>query len=189
MSEAYVGEIRMFGGNFAIRGWAFCNGQLLSIAQNTALFSLIGTTYGGDGRTTFALPDLQGRAPVGMGNGAGLHPVREGEKLGAEQARLTQQNLPPHTLLTKASVAIPAVTNSRSTEDVPSPTTYLSSLSVPGSSETGVYAAGEPNTTLAPFDVDINLGALGSGEAVQTRGPGLGINFIICLEGIFPSRS
>ncbi|MCP8898014.1 phage tail protein [Gilvimarinus xylanilyticus] len=189
MAEAYIGEIRMFGGNFAIRGWAFCHGQLMAISQNTALFSLIGTTYGGDGRTTFALPDLRGRAPVGFGDGPGLQSVREGQKLGAEQAHLTQQNLPPHTFSTKASVAIPAVTNSRSVENAPSASTYLSSLSVPGNSETGVYAAGEPNTTLAPFDVDINLGTLGGGEAVQTRGPGLGMNFIICLEGIFPSRS
>ncbi len=95
MSEPYIGEIKMFAGNFAPRGWALCDGQLLPIAQNEALFSILGTTYGGDGRTTFGLPDLRGRAPVHAGSGPGLTPRNLGQKFGAEQTTLTVPQLPP----------------------------------------------------------------------------------------------
>src|SRR5262245_64766586 len=97
MSEPFLGEIRMFGGNFAPRGWAFCNGQLLSIAQNTALFSLLGTTYGGDGQTTFALPNLQGRFAMHWGNASGLSPRTLGEVSGTESVTLLTSQLPAHT--------------------------------------------------------------------------------------------
>ena len=96
MSEPFIAEIRIFAGNFAPRGWAFCNGQLLPVAQNTALFSLVGTTYGGDGRSTFALPDLQGRAPLHPGQGPGLTNRRLGEKGGAATETLTESQLPGH---------------------------------------------------------------------------------------------
>ena len=96
MSEPFLAEIRIFAGNFAPRNWAFCNGQLLPIAQNTALFSLIGTTYGGDGRTTTALPNLQGRAPMHPGNGPGLTPRRLGESGGTETITLTESQMPNH---------------------------------------------------------------------------------------------
>ena len=97
MSEPFVGEIRMFAGNFAPRGWAFCDGQLLATSQNDALFSLLGTIYGGDGRTTFGLPDLRGRIPVHAGTGPGLSPRRLGAKAGAEKVTLTVNELPSHT--------------------------------------------------------------------------------------------
>src|SRR6187200_2070228 len=97
MSEPFIGEIMLFAGNFAPRGWAFCNGQLLSIAQNTALFSLLGTTYGGDGQTTFALPNFQGRFPMHWGNGSGLSLRTLGEVSGTESTTLTINNLPAHT--------------------------------------------------------------------------------------------
>jgi microcystin-dependent protein len=96
MSEPYVGEIRMFAGNFAPRGWAFCDGQLLAVAQNDALFSLLGTIYGGDGRTTFGLPDLRGRVPIHAGSGPGLSPRRLGEKGGQEDVTLSLNELPQH---------------------------------------------------------------------------------------------
>src|SRR5438105_10342167 len=96
MSEPFLGQIMLFGGNFAPRGWAFCNGQIMSIAQNTALFSLLGTTYGGDGITTFALPDLRGRAPVGQGQGPGLSNITLGEASGTESITLTIANMPGH---------------------------------------------------------------------------------------------
>ncbi|KZY95593.1 phage tail protein, partial [Oleibacter sp. HI0075] len=96
MSEPFIGEIRIFGCNFAPRGWAFCQGQLLPIAQNTALFSILGTTYGGDGRTTLALPDLQGRAPMHPGRGPGLTARRLGEKTGVDEVTLTEAELPNH---------------------------------------------------------------------------------------------
>src|SRR5690606_5156315 len=97
MSEPFLGEIRMVGFNFAPRGWAFCQGQLLSIAQNSALFSLLGTMYGGNGTTTFALPDLRGRSPVGMGNGPGLTPITQGELAGTENVTLLSTQMPMHT--------------------------------------------------------------------------------------------
>src|SRR3954468_23228168 len=96
MSEPFLGEIRMFGGNFAPRGWAFCNGQILSIAQNTALFSLLGTTYGGNGQTTFGLPDLRGRVAVSAGQGPGLSNYSLGELAGSESVTLTSANMPAH---------------------------------------------------------------------------------------------
>src|SRR6476659_1727230 len=97
MSEPFLGEIRMTGWNFASRGWALCNGQLMSIAQNTALFSLLGTTYGGDGITTFGLPNLQGRMPMHWGNGAGLTPRTIGEIAGTESVTMTSSQMPAHT--------------------------------------------------------------------------------------------
>ena len=96
MSEPFVGEIRMFAGNFAPRGWAFCDGQLLAVSQNDALFSLLGTIYGGDGRTTFGLPDLRGRIPIHMGHGPGLSERRLGAKGGEEKVTLTVNQLPSH---------------------------------------------------------------------------------------------
>ena len=97
MSEPFVGEIRMFAGNFAPRGWAFCDGQLLAVSQNDALFSLLGTIYGGDGRTTFGLPDLRGRIPIHAGNGPGLSDRRLGSKSGSENVTLTTNQIPSHT--------------------------------------------------------------------------------------------
>jgi microcystin-dependent protein len=96
MSEPFVGEIRMFAGNFAPRGWSFCNGQLMAISQNSALFSLIGTIYGGDGRTTFALPDLRGRVPLHAGEAPGLSHYALGQRGGAEQVALSVEHLPNH---------------------------------------------------------------------------------------------
>ena len=97
MSEPFIAEIKIFAGNFAPRGWAFCSGQLLQIAENTALFSLVGTTYGGDGRTTFGLPDLQGRAPMHPGSGPGLSSYRLGPKTGAETVTLSDNQMPSHS--------------------------------------------------------------------------------------------
>ena len=103
MSEPFTAEIRIFAGDFAPRGWAFCNGQLLPIAQNTALFSLIGTTYGGDGRSTTALPNLQGRSPMHPGRGAGLTARRLGERLGTETVTLSDTQIPSHTHTLRAA--------------------------------------------------------------------------------------
>src|SRR5437868_2425626 len=103
MSEPFLGEIRMFAGNFAPTGWAFCNGQILSIAQNTALFSLLGTTYGGNGQTTFGLPNLQGRVPMHWGTGAGLTPRTLGETSGSENVTLLSTQMPAHTHSIEAS--------------------------------------------------------------------------------------
>lgn len=171
MSEPFVGEIRMFAGNFAPRGWAFCDGQLLAVSQNDALFSLLGTIYGGDGRTTFGLPDLRGRLPMHAGTGPGLPPRRLGAKEGAENVTLTVNQLPSH------SHPINATTNAaggNSPQDGlvgDSPSVDLFSESAPsvGLSGNAVTAVGgnRPHTNLMPF---------------------LCVNFIIALFGIYPSR-
>jgi microcystin-dependent protein len=173
MSEPFIAEIRIFAGNFAPRSWAFCNGQLLPIAQNTALFSLIGTTYGGDGRTTTALPNLKGRAPMHPGRGPGLTSRRLGQKGGAETITLTESQMPQH------SHPLQAVTQPASTS-YPSSSTALA-RSVNGYS----YKTG------ATADSSMNTGALlpaGGGQAHNNIQPFLTTNFIIALAGLYPSR-
>ena len=174
MSEPFVAEIRIFAGNFAPRGWAFCNGQLLPISQNTALFSLIGTTYGGDGRSTTALPNLQGRAPMHPGRGPGLTARRLGERGGTETVTLTEAQMPAHN---HSAVGI----NTPATVNAPSDQTALA-RSVGGAA----YKAGS-----AP-DVDFAEGVLlptGGGQAHNNCQPFLTLNFIIALVGLYPSRS
>lgn len=175
MSEPFVAEIRIFAGNFAPRGWAFCDGQLLPIAQNTALFSLIGTTYGGDGRTTTALPNMEGRAPMHPGRGPGLTSRRLGEKTGVETVTLTEAQLPSHSHTMRGAGA-------------------SGSTATPGS--TTAFAEGFPtqtyqNTTNSDL-VDLASEALsvtGGGQAHDNVQPFLVLNFIIALVGLYPSRS
>ncbi len=174
MSEPFVAEIRIFAGNFAPRGWAFCNGQLLPISQNTALFSLIGTTYGGDGRTTTALPNLQGRAPMHPGRGPGLTDRRLGQRGGIEVVTLTEAQMPNHTHSLKG-IATPATTN------VPSNTTALA-RSVDG------FAYKENATANATLNTGALLSAGGS-QSHNNMSPFLVMNFIIALVGLYPSRS
>jgi len=195
MAEPFIAQIIPFAGNFAIRSWAFCDGQLLPISQNTALFSLVGTTYGGDGRTTFALPDLKGRAPVHPGTGGGLPSIRLGEKFGAPSKTLTTMEMPSHnhafttsgmTVRQPASSAA-ADTDTPGTDKVPAKTT------APG--ERGTVAANSynasPDTTLAEATVEGTgaIGNTGGNQAFNLYQPSLGINFLIALQGIFPSRS
>jgi microcystin-dependent protein len=188
MSEPFIGEIRMVGFSFAPRGWAFCEGQLLPISQNTALFSLLGTQYGGDGRTTFALPDLRGRSAVGQGHGPGLSNISIGEKAGAETATLTQAQMPSHSHTAEASIAIPANSTTADTTGAPGTNTVLgpaSNSGRPGS----IYATDVANTTLKPFNNPVNVQPAGGNLPIETRNPFIGINFVIALEGIFPSRN
>ena len=156
--EAFLGEVRMFAGNFAPRGWAFCDGQLLAISQHTALFSILGTTYGGDGRTTFALPDLRGRTPVHPGQGPGLSRRLLGQSFGQESVTLTALNMP---------LAIP-YHHVSSTEPQLQP--GYNSVLVVGNEATGSLMQGQQ-------------------QAVRNEQPSLGINYIICLTGVFPSRN
>lgn len=188
MSEPFIGEIRLVGFNFAPRGWAFCHGQIMSIASNTALFSLLGTTYGGNGTTTFALPDLRGRAPVGEGTGPGLSPVTLGEMSGAEQVSLTTSQLPPHAPSVTVQVAVPAVAASTNTSATPSPTSHLGPIAAGGRPGT-LYSSDTADTTLAPFQAEGSASPVGSGVPVPVRNPYMGTNFVIALEGIFPSRN
>ncbi|GGO81517.1 tail Collar domain-containing protein [Marinobacterium nitratireducens] len=188
MSEPFIGEIRMVGFNFAPRGWAFCQGQLLPIAQNQALFSLLGTTYGGDGRSTFALPDLRGRSPVGQGHGPGLSDIRIGEQAGTESVTLTQAQMPSHSHSAEASVAIPANSSSTDTNPAPASNTVLGPASNSGRAG-ALYTTDAANTTLAPFNNPVNVQPAGGNQSVGIRNPMLGMNFIIALEGIFPPRN
>jgi microcystin-dependent protein len=172
-----LGEIRMFAGNFAPRTWAFCDGQLLSISSNTALFSILGTTYGGDGRATFALPDLRGRAPLQQGTGPGLSTVNLGQRGGVEYTQLTSQQLPPHSHSAVMNV-------NKGQGNKPSPQGKVLAADSAGNS---IYSTSAPDDTLNASA--ITVGTTGSGAHVQMRNPYLGINMIICLQGIFPSRS
>jgi microcystin-dependent protein len=173
-SEPYLGSIVLFAGNFAPRGYAFCAGQIMSIAQNTALFSLLGTTFGGDGQTTFALPDLRGRAPIGTGSGPGLTPIVEGEQSGVENVSVLQSNMPPH--------------NHTIGVDGNTVDSFTPAAHIPGSSGFGnanLYSGAAPNATFNPAAVSM----AGGGQPMSIRNPYLGLNFIIALEGIYPSRN
>jgi len=175
MATPFVAEISLFAGNFAPRGYAFCSGQLLSIAQNTALFSLLGTTYGGNGQTTFALPDLQGRLPVHTGQGPGLTSRVLGEKAGTETVTLITSQMPAHdhTVSQRAG----------STADSPSPLGRYPAppaSGTPYSGTTGAQMASGTATTLA---------TAGGGQPHNNLMPSLCVNFIIALQGVFPSRN
>jgi len=171
--ETFLGEIRMFAGNFAPKGWAFCQGQLLLIAQNQALFALLGTTYGGDGRTTFALPDLRGRAPIGFGQGPGLSYKDLGQQFGTETVTLTTAQMPAH------SHTVNAVT-SEGNQNLPT-------NSLPANTKTldKEYSDAASNTTMKSG----MIGITGSSQPVNISQPSLGVNFIIALQGIYPSRN
>lgn len=172
MSEPFVAEIRIFAGNFAPRGWAFCNGQLLPISQNTALFSLIGTTYGGDGRTTTALPDLQGRAPMHPGRGPGLTSRRLGERGGVETVTLTEAQMANHNHPLRADSA---QGNSRT------PTGNALARAAGG------LAYAPANNLVAMSDQA--LPSTGGSQAHNNLQPFLTMNYIIALVGLYPSRS
>lgn len=176
MSEPFIAQIMMFGGNFAPRGWAFCNGQILSIAQNTALFSLLGTTYGGNGQTTFALPDLRSRVPIHPGQGPGLSPYSLGQSGGVENTTLTINQMPAHNH--QATGAINA--NSGAANDSIPTGNFLA--------ESAIYHSGS-NTQMAANSVGVSVGINGGSQPFGLIQPYLCINFIIALEGIFPSRN
>lgn len=183
MSEPFLGEIKMVGFNFAPVGWAFCQGQVMSISQNNALFALLGTTYGGNGQTTFGLPDLRGRTPVGMGQGLGLTNITQGEVAGTENVSLTINNMPTHNHPTAVQVA--------GTATSPTNAPSASNNVLGASSATGPGSASIWSTEMAsPIQLSgVQSGVAGGGQPVAIRNPFLGINFVIALEGIFPSRS
>lgn len=170
--DPFIGQIILFAGNFAPRGWALCNGQLLPIAQNTALFSILGTTYGGDGQTTFALPDLRGRVPIHPGQGPGLSPYQLGQRAGTETVTLTTQQMPIHSH---------GFTPGCSTDP---PNAQSPSNAVPAQLDTQTFGT-EPNASMRPGN-STNAGGSQAHDNVQ---PYTCVNFVIALEGIFPSRN
>ena len=170
MSSPYVGEIRMFAGNFAPAGWAFCNGQLVPISENDTLFNLIGTTYGGDGQETFALPDLQGRVPMHQGGGNVI-----GEKAGVESVTLTVSQIPSHNHVPQASTA-----NGNST----TPTNSIWANFPDGAAYNAAIGAVPASNLNAQA-----LGLSGGSQPHDNMMPFLCVNFIISLFGIFPSQT
>lgn len=166
--DPFIGEVVMFAGNFAPRGWAFCHGQLLPISGNEALFSIIGTIYGGDGRTTFALPDLRSRVPVGAGSGPGLSSVREGVRGGQERATLRGETI---TILPTGPAAGRTRTATRT--------------GTPQRDTGGSQSGGGTTTTPAPPQTF----TIAPPQDVTVQQPFLGINYIIAIQGVFPSRS
>ncbi len=178
--EGTIGTIMMFAGNFAPKAWAYCAGQLLSISSNTALFSILGTTYGGDGRTTFGLPDLQGRVAVGAGQGPGLSFYNLGQSSGAETATMTAASMPAHTH-TAGAVTIPLASTAGSLTSAngnilstPNVDTYATPGTTPAVNYGSISATVSPQGGSQPFSI---------------MQPYECINFVICLYGIYPARS
>jgi len=179
MSDAYIGEIRTFGFNFAPKSWATCSGQIVSIAQNTALFSILGTTYGGNGQTTFALPDLRGRAPIHWGTGVGLANVSLGQVGGEENHLLTSQEMPTHNhtfaattaAATKKPVNLGVFADDVDTQAVD----YFATFNAPNSSYVNLN--------------QLSMPPAGGSQPHNNMQPYLVLNICICMFGIFPSRN
>lgn len=171
--DPLLGEIKLFAGDFAPRGWLFCDGQLLSIASNSALFSILGTFYGGDGRTTFALPDLRGRVAIGPRNSPGLSSYRLGQKGGEEQVTLNLSQIPSHKHDLRA-------TNNLGNSNTP----YTNILANTGDFDSE-YSTSSPNTVMSADAIS----STGGGLSHENRQPYLSINYIIAVAGIYPSRS
>lgn len=187
--DPLIGQITMFAGNFAPRGWAFCEGQLLAISSHSALFSILGTTYGGDGRTTFALPDLRGRSPIQQGRGPGLPTYSLGQKGGNYEVMLTNNQLPSHDhiipSLTGVST-IPCVEDDAGESEA-------AGNNLANADGTNIYSTSAADGTLKNGgSVTTNQSVTsrtGAQQSFNTMNPFLGINYIIALVGVFPSRS
>ncbi|MEO9131211.1 MAG: tail fiber protein [Sphingomonas sp.] len=180
MSNPYLGEIRMFAGNFAPRANALCNGQLLAIQQNTALFALLGTYYGGNGTTNFALPDMRGRVPINQGQGPGLSNYNIGQQAGTETVTLTQGTTPQHTHVVNATTDVGNLTGPSNKAMPAEPTN--------GTTPGTLYVA--PPNALSPVAMASgSVSMTGGSQPHQNMMPTLCITFIIALQGIFPSRN
>jgi microcystin-dependent protein len=187
--DPYMSEIRMFAGNFAPLAWAFCDGSLLPISDNTALFSLLGTTYGGDGQTTFALPDLRGRVPVGTGQGPGLTNVFLGEQAGAESVTLTSAQMAAHNhtnVVTATATCAPFVINDSAIIDSPEGTYLAQVAGVNRYATTHDAVMGSNPITGSGTAV---MTPAGGSQAHDNMQPSLAVQYIICVEGIYPSRN
>jgi len=170
--DGFIGEVKLFAGTFAPRNWAFCEGQLVSIAEHSALYSILGTQFGGDGRVNFGLPDLRGRVPVGVGTGPGLTPRYAGSMGGREHVALSQGQMPGHTHTIQAS-------SSPGDQEAPSSN---AALAAQDRGATKIYRDDQINTQLAP------TGSSGSGQAHENMQPFCALHYIICLEGLYPDR-
>lgn len=205
--EAMLGEVKIFAGTFAPRGWAFCAGQLLPISQNQALFSLLGTTYGGDGRTTFGLPDLRGRVAISSGRGPGLNERRLGARGGFERNTLNITQMPNHThsafvtaitATGEATVSIPTYSEPGNTSEPGNGAALALGENPTNGNEINMYSTEVADENLKPFTAPVTITATGGTVTVAPTGgnqsvnnlqPFLTVNYIIALQGIFPSRS
>ena len=179
---SYIGAIALFAGDFAPKNWAFCQGQLLAISQNTALFSILGTTYGGNGTTTFGLPDLRGRVPISQGQGNGLSNYVLGQKSGSEGASLLINQMPAHTHVVSGALNVKnAAGNSRTPVG-----NVLANLAGGGAAP---YNTASPDAVAASGAVSGTAGISGSSQTMPIIQPYLALNYIILLYGIFPSRN
>jgi microcystin-dependent protein len=179
--EGVMAVVTMVAYDFAPKNWAYCDGQLMSIAQNTALFSLLGTTYGGNGVQTFALPDLRGRIPVGVGQGPGLSTYTLGEVTGTESATMTINNMPPHTH-NGTIIVTPKGGNSADESNAAG--------NWPGQVDNGYTATPTPATFMqGPNIISSTIGTAGGNQPFSLLSPYLTLNFVICMYGIFPSRN
>lgn len=190
--DEFIGTIKMFGFNFTPRSYELCQGQLMQISQNTALFSLLGTAFGGNGSTTFGLPDLRGRVPIGMGQGPGLTNYTIGNTGGVETVTLNTNQMPQHNHLAEGvSVKINA---SDAAADQPSPTGHVLATSnfMSGRDpvEVNTYSDAAPNVALSSSSVEVSgsVAPAGGSQPHENRMPYLALNFCICTQGIFPSR-
>jgi microcystin-dependent protein len=190
--DPMIAEIKMFAGSFAPRGWAFCQGQMLQISQNQALFALIGTTYGGDGRITFALPDYRGRAPIGMGRGTGLSLINRGAQGGSETTTLGMAQLPSHSHTASVSTLSGTIKcqSGGLSGSINTPSGNYNGIAPGGSkiysnTSGGSMAADALSITGGSVTVDNS----GSGQPFSNQSPYIGMNFIICLYGDFPART
>ena len=182
--EGTIAEIRMFGGNFAPKYWAFCQSQVLSIAQNTALFSLLGTTYGGNGQTTFALPDLRGRIPIGAGQGGGLSNYSLGELSGSEDNTILNSNFPAHVHPLNGSITMRS-TAAAGESDTPQGK-YPATLT-----GTEMYATTNNGSSLGNMNTALTADPAGqaSPTPVNNMQPVMGMYYIICMSGVYPARN
>lgn len=186
--EGYIGEIRWFSANFAPRFWMYCQGQILSIASNTALFSILGTTYGGNGTTTFALPDFRGRVAVGTGTGAGLQVFDLGQTGGSETNTLTTANMPSHTHTAIGTVHADSGSPTANSPVDNFPATSIGRDSTTGSSvQVNMYSPTSDSQGNSA-GVQVTIGNNGGNLPMNNIQPSLGMGFIICVQGIFPSR-
>jgi microcystin-dependent protein len=178
MDQPFVGAIFAHAGTFAPYGWKLCQGQVLSIAENDVLFSLLGTTYGGDGVQTFSLPDLRGRVPIGQGQGPGLNNYVIGQRAGTETVSVTSSQMPSHTHNVN-------VYNAQGTVPTPTSASYIAGSYTPAAAALNFYDGAAGNTTLSPTTV----GTAGNSIPLSIIQPILAMNYIIALFGVYPSRN
>jgi microcystin-dependent protein len=178
--DEYIGIVKLFAGNFAPRGWLLCWGQTLPISQYTALFSILGTYYGGNGTTTFQLPDLRGRAPVGVGAGIGISPIVVGQAGGVENISLLTQNLPAHNHAVTGTVTL---STTREAANTGTPAGAYLAVTTPNSTYNSAGGGGP----LAGVTQNLNTALTGQTLPFPSRNPYLGMNYIICMVGIYPT--